>query len=42
MKQNLFHIGSLPFEGITQVRIHWLLDLIRVKYAYLPMFICKL
>lgn len=30
MAQNLAYIGALPFNGITQVRIHWLLDLIRV------------
>ncbi|GFS09916.1 alpha-L-iduronidase [Elysia marginata] len=31
MAQNLAYIGALPFNGITQVRIHWLLDLIKVS-----------
>ncbi|RUS90161.1 hypothetical protein EGW08_002040 [Elysia chlorotica] len=31
MVQNLAYIGALPFNGITQVRIHWLLDLVRVS-----------
>ncbi|XP_075223303.1 alpha-L-iduronidase isoform X2 [Lycorma delicatula] len=31
VKINLALIGSLPFNGITQVRIHWLLDLIHVR-----------
>lgn len=29
--QNLAHIGSVPRQGIAQVRIHWLLDLVTVK-----------
>ncbi|XP_015928540.1 alpha-L-iduronidase isoform X2 [Parasteatoda tepidariorum] len=37
MKQNFFHIGSLPQHGIIQVRIHWLLDLIKLKI--LPNFV---
>ncbi|GFN80707.1 alpha-l-iduronidase [Plakobranchus ocellatus] len=31
MVQNLAYIGALPFRGITQVRVHWLLDLIKVS-----------
>ncbi|XP_070197526.1 alpha-L-iduronidase-like isoform X2 [Littorina saxatilis] len=30
MEQNLAYIGSVPHSGIGQVRIHWLLDLIKV------------
>uniref|UniRef100_A0A1B6M9N3 Alpha-L-iduronidase n=1 Tax=Graphocephala atropunctata TaxID=36148 RepID=A0A1B6M9N3_9HEMI len=30
---NLALIGSLPFKGISHVRIHWLLDLITVNYV---------
>uniref|UniRef100_A0A1B6EN25 Alpha-L-iduronidase n=1 Tax=Cuerna arida TaxID=1464854 RepID=A0A1B6EN25_9HEMI len=30
---NLALIGSLPFKGISHVRIHWLLDLITVNYT---------
>ncbi|XP_029656065.1 alpha-L-iduronidase [Octopus sinensis] len=30
MNQNLAYIGALPFTGIQQVRIHWLLDLVQV------------
>uniref|UniRef100_A0A0B7B7Z3 Fibronectin type-III domain-containing protein n=1 Tax=Arion vulgaris TaxID=1028688 RepID=A0A0B7B7Z3_9EUPU len=30
MKQNLAYISAVPFDGITQVRIHWLLELVRV------------
>ncbi|XP_044184139.1 alpha-L-iduronidase-like isoform X3 [Acropora millepora] len=29
--QNLAYIGSVPKEGIKQVRIHWLLDLVSMK-----------
>ena len=29
--QNLAHFGSVPNEGIKQVRIHWLLDLVTAK-----------
>ena len=29
--QNLAHIGSVPNNGIEQVRIHWLLDLVTAK-----------
>jgi hypothetical protein len=29
---NLALIGSLPHQSISQVRIHWLLDLITVRY----------
>lgn len=31
MIQNLAYIGAIPFSGIQQVRIHWLLDLVQVK-----------
>ncbi|XP_035204479.1 alpha-L-iduronidase-like isoform X3 [Stegodyphus dumicola] len=31
MRQNLFHIGSLPYEAVTQVRIHWMLDLVQIR-----------
>lgn len=31
MIQNLAYIGSIPFSGMQQVRIHWLLDLVRIK-----------
>lgn len=30
MMQNLKHISSVPFSGIKQVRIHWLLDTVQV------------
>ena len=29
--QNLAHIGSVPNDGIKQVRIHWLLDLVTAR-----------
>ena len=29
--QNLAYIGSVPNEGIKQVRIHWLLDLVSME-----------
>ena len=29
--QNLAHLGSVPNDGIKQVRIHWLLDLVTAK-----------
>ncbi|GFT18331.1 alpha-L-iduronidase [Nephila pilipes] len=29
---NLFHIGSLPHNGISQVRIHWMLDLVQMRF----------
>ncbi|XP_059165895.1 alpha-L-iduronidase-like isoform X2 [Physella acuta] len=31
MQQNLAYIGAVPFNGISQVRVHWLLDLVKVK-----------
>lgn len=31
MKQNLALIGALPYHPIEQVRVHWLLDLIRIN-----------
>ncbi|KAF8790168.1 Alpha-L-iduronidase like protein [Argiope bruennichi] len=31
MKLNIFHIGSLPHNGISQVRIHWMLDLVQMR-----------
>ena len=31
--QNIAYIGSVPNQGIKQVRIHWLLDLITMKEA---------
>ncbi|XP_054709476.1 alpha-L-iduronidase-like [Uloborus diversus] len=31
MKQNLFHIGSLPHNGIEIIRIHWMLELVQVQ-----------
>lgn len=31
MKQNLLHTGSVPHQGIKQVRMHWLLDLIKIN-----------
>ncbi|XP_067125759.1 alpha-L-iduronidase isoform X2 [Centruroides vittatus] len=31
MKHNFALIGSLPHNGIEQVRIHWLLDLVKVR-----------
>ncbi|EDO44867.1 predicted protein [Nematostella vectensis] len=31
MAQNLAYIGSVPNQGIKQVRIHWLLDLISME-----------
>ncbi|XP_076467689.1 alpha-L-iduronidase-like isoform X2 [Babylonia areolata] len=31
MVQNLAYIGAVPHGGIQQVRIHWLLDLVRVQ-----------
>ncbi|GFT01291.1 hypothetical protein NPIL_573551 [Nephila pilipes] len=31
MKMNLFHIGSLPHNGLSQVRIHWMLDLVQMR-----------
>ena len=37
MKQNLIHIASIPFSGIKQVRIHWLLDAVKVTgYVCIP------
>ena len=30
MVQNLAYIGAVPHRGIAQVRIHWLLDLVKV------------
>ena len=30
-KQNLVLIGSVPWGGIAQVRIHWLLDLVTIE-----------
>lgn len=30
---NLALIGSLPHQSISQVRIHWLLDLITLRYS---------
>ncbi|XP_046367791.2 alpha-L-iduronidase-like [Haliotis rufescens] len=30
MQQNLAYIGAMPHRGIEQVRIHWLLELIKV------------
>ncbi|GFU57351.1 alpha-L-iduronidase [Trichonephila clavipes] len=32
MKLNLFHIGSLAHNGISQVRIHWMLDLVQMRF----------
>lgn len=31
MHQNLALIGSLPFQGIRQVRVHWLLDMVEMR-----------
>lgn len=31
MHQNLIYIASIPGHGITQVRMHWLLDLANVS-----------
>ncbi|KAK7097242.1 alpha-L-iduronidase-like [Littorina saxatilis] len=31
MEQNLAYIGAVPHSGVEQVRIHWLLDLVKVK-----------
>ncbi|KAL8591064.1 hypothetical protein ACOMHN_037297 [Nucella lapillus] len=31
MEQNLAYIGAVPHRGIQQVRIHWLLDLVKVQ-----------
>ena len=31
MRQNLAFIGSLPNRGIKQVRVHWLLDAIKIN-----------
>ncbi|KAG8191014.1 hypothetical protein JTE90_029457 [Oedothorax gibbosus] len=31
MKQNFFNIGSLPSQSISQIRIHWMLDLIKLR-----------
>jgi hypothetical protein len=31
MVQNLAYIGAIPQNGIKQVRIHWLLDLVKVS-----------
>lgn len=31
MVQNLAYIGAVPHHGIQQVRIHWLLDLVKVQ-----------
>lgn len=33
---NLEIIGSLPNNGITNVRIHWLLNLLSIRYHQLP------
>ncbi|XP_055929101.1 alpha-L-iduronidase-like isoform X2 [Argiope bruennichi] len=33
MKLNIFHIGSLPHNGISQVRIHWMLDLVQMRVS---------
>ncbi|CAL1537818.1 unnamed protein product [Lymnaea stagnalis] len=30
MKQNLAYIGAVPFNGISQVRVHWLFELVQV------------
>ena len=30
--QNLAYVGSVPNRGIKQVRIHWLLDLVSMKW----------
>ncbi len=30
MQLNLAYIGALPWGGVTQVRVHWLLDLVTV------------
>ncbi|BFZ22574.1 hypothetical protein BsWGS_25613 [Bradybaena similaris] len=30
MKQNLAYIGAIPNDGISQVRVHWLYDLVTV------------
>ncbi|CAL1264992.1 unnamed protein product [Larinioides sclopetarius] len=34
MKLNIFHIGSLPRKGISQVRIHWMLDLVQMRVSH--------
>ncbi|GBN35523.1 Alpha-L-iduronidase [Araneus ventricosus] len=34
MKLNIFHIGSLPRNGISQVRIHWMLDLVQMRVSH--------
>ncbi|GFQ92728.1 alpha-L-iduronidase [Trichonephila clavata] len=36
LKLNLFHIGSQAHNGISQVRIHWMLDLVQMRF--LPNF----
>lgn len=30
VKMNLFLIGSVPFNGVSHIRIHWLLDLVKL------------
>lgn len=29
---NLNFIGALPNKAITKIRVHWVLDLVRVRY----------
>ncbi|XP_054261405.1 alpha-L-iduronidase [Macrosteles quadrilineatus] len=38
MLVNLALVGSLPFKGISHVRIHWLLDLITVEDKSVPLY----
>ena len=39
MVQNLAYIGAVPHGGIWQVRIHWLLDLVKVQR--LVLYFCR-
>ena len=39
MVQNLAYIGAVPHGGIQQVRIHWLLDLVKVQRLVSAIFL---